>query len=202
MAHAFRGTPRQSVEAGLAWRQRPVHADQAVGVRSLYLADDEHGLDRVVGGAVGDAARRLRVAGNGAQPEAGAGRLIRILRDHAGVVGRDATACVIMMALCGSISRPCPTIRMSLRRMLREVVPELQAENEKLWQLIQRLQRHRYGPRSEKLDLDQLQLVLEDAEQIAAERPPVTQYDEKASIAARRLRINQDPCDVRSLTIG
>ncbi|MGA8194604.1 MAG: transposase [Acetobacteraceae bacterium] len=60
---------------------------------------------------------------------------------------------------------------MSLRRMLREVVPELQAENEKLWQLIQRLQRHRYGPRSEKLDLDQLQPVLEDAEQIAAERP-------------------------------
>jgi hypothetical protein len=57
-----------------------------------------------------------------------------------------------------------------LQRMLREVVPELQAENEKLWQLIQRLLRHRYGPRSEKLDLDQLQLVLEDAEQSAAER--------------------------------
>ena len=56
-----------------------------------------------------------------------------------------------------------------LRQMLREVVPELQAENEKLWQLIQRLLRHRYGPRSEKLDLDQLQLVLEDAEQSAAE---------------------------------
>src|ERR1700741_666524 len=47
--------------------------------------------------------------------------------------------------------------------------PELQAENEKLWQLIQRLLRHRYGPRSEKLDLEQLQLVLEDAEQSAAE---------------------------------
>ena len=56
-----------------------------------------------------------------------------------------------------------------LQRMLREVVPELQAENEKLWLLIQRLLRHRYGPRSEKLDLDQLQLVLEDAEQSAAE---------------------------------
>ena len=56
-----------------------------------------------------------------------------------------------------------------LQQMLREVVPELQAENEKLWQLIQRLLRHRYGPRSEKLDLDQLQLVLEDAEQSAAE---------------------------------
>jgi hypothetical protein len=56
-----------------------------------------------------------------------------------------------------------------LQQMLREAVPELQAENEKLWQLIQRLLRHRYGPRSEKLDLEQLQLVLEDAEQTAAE---------------------------------
>jgi transposase len=56
-----------------------------------------------------------------------------------------------------------------LQRMLREVVPELQTENEKLWLLIQRLLRHRYGPRSEKLDLDQLQLMLEDAEQGAAE---------------------------------
>jgi transposase len=56
-----------------------------------------------------------------------------------------------------------------LQRMLREVVPELLAENEKLWLLIQRMLRHRYGPRSEKLDLDQLQLVLEDEEQGAAE---------------------------------
>jgi hypothetical protein len=56
-----------------------------------------------------------------------------------------------------------------LQRMLREVVPELQAENEKLWLLIQRLLRHRYGPRSEKLDLEQLQLVLEETEQSAAE---------------------------------
>ena len=53
--------------------------------------------------------------------------------------------------------------------MLREVVPELQAENEKLWQLVQRLLRHRYGPRSEKLDPDQLQLLLEDTEQGDAE---------------------------------
>jgi len=56
-----------------------------------------------------------------------------------------------------------------LQQMLREVVPELQAENEKLWHLIQRLLRHRYGQRSEKLDLEQLQLVLEDAEQTAAQ---------------------------------
>jgi transposase len=64
-----------------------------------------------------------------------------------------------------------------LQRMLREVVPELQAENEKLLLLIQRLLRHRFGPRSEKLDLDQLKLVLEDEEQGAAE-------DEAAEAAA------------------
>ena len=56
-----------------------------------------------------------------------------------------------------------------LQRMLREIVPELQAENEKLCLLIQHLLRHRFGPRSEKLDLDQLQLGLEDEEQGAAE---------------------------------
>jgi transposase len=73
-----------------------------------------------------------------------------------------------------------------LQRMLREVVPELQAENEKLWQLIQRLLRHRYGPRSEKLDLDQLQLVLEDAEQSAAESDAAK---DAAEPAERRRRI-------------
>ena len=62
-----------------------------------------------------------------------------------------------------------------LRRMLREVVPELQAENEKLLLLIQRLLRHRFGPRSEKLDLDQLQLVLEEEEQGAAEDEAATE---------------------------
>src|ERR1700757_99318 len=70
--------------------------------------------------------------------------------------------------------------------MLQEVVPELQAENEKLWQLIQRLLRHRYGPRSEKLDLDQLQLVLEDAEQSAAESDAAK---DAAEPAERRRRI-------------
>jgi transposase len=74
-----------------------------------------------------------------------------------------------------------------LQRMLREVVPELQAENEKLWQLIQRLLRHRYGPRSEKLDLDQLQLVLEDAEQSAAESDAAKK--DAAEPAERRRRI-------------
>jgi transposase len=56
-----------------------------------------------------------------------------------------------------------------LQRMLREVVPELLAENERMWQLIQRFLRHQYGPRSEQVDLDQLRLALEDQEQDAAE---------------------------------
>jgi transposase len=73
-----------------------------------------------------------------------------------------------------------------LQQMLREAVAELQAENEKLWQLIQRLLRHRYGPRSEKLDLEQLHLVLEDAEQSAAEDDTAK---DAAEPAERRRRI-------------
>jgi transposase len=57
-----------------------------------------------------------------------------------------------------------------LQQMLREVVPELVAENERLLRMVERLLRHRFGPRSEKLDLDQLQLVLEDEAQGQAER--------------------------------
>ena len=80
-----------------------------------------------------------------------------------------------------------------LQQMLREVVPELQAENEKLWQLIQRLLRHRYGPRSEKLDLDQLQLVLEDAEQSAAENDAATgRGGTSGETAAHRGRPNRN----------
>jgi hypothetical protein len=71
-----------------------------------------------------------------------------------------------------------------LQQMLQEVVPELQAENEKLWQLIQRLLRHRFGRRSEKLDLEQLHLVLEDAEESAAESD--TAKDEAEPSARRR----------------
>ncbi len=76
--------------------------------------------------------------------------------------------------------------------MLQEIVPELQAENEKLWQLIQRLLRHRYGPRSEKLDLDQLQLVLEDAEQSAAEDDAAKDATEPAERRRRTATANRN----------
>ncbi len=52
-----------------------------------------------------------------------------------------------------------------LQRLLRE----LQAENDKLRLLIQRLTRHQFGRRSERLSAEQLQLGLEDLEQTAAE---------------------------------
>jgi transposase len=73
-----------------------------------------------------------------------------------------------------------------LQQMLREVVPELQAENEKMWQLIQRLLRHRFGPRSEQIDLDQLQLALEDQEQDAAQSEAAK--DAAAPSQARRTK--------------
>src|SRR5215475_966507 len=82
-----------------------------------------------------------------------------------------------------------PTV---LQQMLREVVPELQAENEKLWHLIQRLLRHRYGPRSEKLDLEQLQLVLEDAEQSAAETAAAKEATEPAERRRRTVAANRN----------
>ena len=63
-----------------------------------------------------------------------------------------------------------------LQQMLRDVVATaahqhgtLQAENDKLRLLIQRLLRQQFGRRSEQLSPDQLQLGLEDLEQSIAE---------------------------------
>ncbi|GGC73217.1 hypothetical protein GCM10011504_58290 [Siccirubricoccus deserti] len=59
-----------------------------------------------------------------------------------------------------------------LQQMLRDVVHQhgaLQAENDKLRLLIQRLLRQQFGRRSEQLSPDQLQLGLEDLEQSVAE---------------------------------
>src|SRR3954447_3850117 len=76
--------------------------------------------------------------------------------------------------------------------MLQEAGPKLQAENEKLWQLIQRLLRHRYGPRSEKLDIDQLQLVLEDEEQSAAESDAAKDAAEPTKRRRRTVAANRN----------
>lgn len=56
----------------------------------------------------------------------------------------------------------------TLQQMLRDIVQELNAENDKLRLLIHRLVRHQFGRRSEQLTADQLQLGLEDLEQTVA----------------------------------
>ena len=56
----------------------------------------------------------------------------------------------------------------TLQQMLRDVVQQLNAENDKLRLLIHRLVRHQFGRRSEQLTDDQLQLGLEDLEQAVA----------------------------------
>jgi len=52
---------------------------------------------------------------------------------------------------------------------LQQMLRELYAENDKLRLLIERLTRHQFGPRSEQLTVEQLQLGLEDQEQVVAE---------------------------------
>src|SRR5918995_7219620 len=72
-----------------------------------------------------------------------------------------------------------------------------QAEVEKLRLLVRRLQRGRFGRRSERLDPDQLQLGLEDLEQtaaaaeaareeVAARRAPLGHLGDAISVPCRR----------------
>ena len=59
-----------------------------------------------------------------------------------------------------------------LQQMLRAVLHQrgqIEAENDKLRLLIQRLMRHQFGRRSEQLPPEQLQFGLEDLEQTVAE---------------------------------
>ncbi len=53
-------------------------------------------------------------------------------------------------------------------RALKELLIAARDENERLIAIIKVLQRHRFGPRSEKIDPDQLVLMLEDVEQAIA----------------------------------
>ena len=53
-------------------------------------------------------------------------------------------------------------------RALKELLIAARDENERLIAIIKVLQRHRFGPRSEKIDPDQLALMLEDVEQAVA----------------------------------
>ena len=53
-------------------------------------------------------------------------------------------------------------------RALKELLIAARDENERLIAIIKLLQRHRFGLRSEKIDPDQLALMLEDVEQAIA----------------------------------
>ena len=109
-----------------------------------------------------------------------------------GVIGHDMMTCGMIIPLCGSISRSCLTIRISSSR-LREAMPELHAENEKLLLLIQRLLRHRFAPRTEQLALDQLQLVLEDEAQGTAEERAAQNAAEPSKRRPRTDAANRNP---------
>jgi transposase len=64
-------------------------------------------------------------------------------------------------------------------KALKELLVAAQAENERLIAIIKELQRHRFGPRSEKLDPDQLALMLEDVEQSIAAGEAESERQEK-----------------------
>ena len=53
---------------------------------------------------------------------------------------------------------------------LKALVIAAGVENERLIAIIKELRRHRFGPRSEKIDPDQLALMLEDVEQSDASK--------------------------------
>src|ERR1039458_5990783 len=78
---------------------------------------------------------------------------------------------------------------------LKALVIAARIENERLIAIIKELQRHRFGPRSEKIDPDQFALMLEDVEQsiAAGEAQAEAQEPEKPGKAPvpRKRRINR-----------
>src|ERR1039457_1089485 len=72
--------------------------------------------------------------------------------------------------------------------LLRQVLRELYAENDKLRLLIERLTRHQFGRRSEPLTVEQLQFGLEDQEQTIAEHQAAQDAVEPADDAKPRSR--------------
>ncbi len=78
---------------------------------------------------------------------------------------------------------------------LKALVIAAGVENERLIAIIKELRRHRFGPRSEKIDPDQLALMLEDVEQsiAAGEAEAEAQESQKPgkAPAARKRRINR-----------
>jgi transposase len=69
--------------------------------------------------------------------------------------------------------------------MLKAMLLAERAESERLRQIIQEMQRHRFGRRAETLPIDQLQLALEEVEQVEAAGHAETEAKVPAEHAAR-----------------
>ena len=70
---------------------------------------------------------------------------------------------------------------------------EADAENERLQAIIDAFMRHRFGPRSEQLDPDQLQLGLEDSETALAESKAADEAKSKLPIVRARPTVVRCP---------
>ena len=70
---------------------------------------------------------------------------------------------------------------------LKALVIAASVENERLIAIIKELRRHRFGPRSEKIDPDQLALMLEDVEQSIAAGEAEAEAQSSQSRATRPL---------------
>jgi transposase len=104
----------------------------------------------------------MRVAGTGAAPAAGTRRI------------KNADWCNKLWPRRGGVIHYSlvpidPDTLPDDPALLRQVLRELYAENDKLRLLIERLTRHQFGHRSEQLTVEQLQFGLEDQEQTIAE---------------------------------
>jgi transposase len=77
--------------------------------------------------------------------------------------------------------------------LLKAMLLAERAESERLRQIIQQFNRHRFGPRSESLSEDQLQLALEASEQVTAAAQAASEETSPAERKARtaRRRVNR-----------
>jgi transposase len=91
------------------------------------------------------------------------------------------------------MAAPLPKDAETLAAMLIAERAAHAAETERLRQIINALQRHRFGRRAESLPLDQLELALEDVEQVGAEAGATieTASPEKKAERARTRRTNR-----------
>ena len=81
--------------------------------------------------------------------------------------------------------------------LLKAMLIAERLESERLRQIIQQFQRHRFGRRAESLAEDQLQLALEDSEQEAA---PSQARSEQENAAERKARAARRRTNRRNLT--